>query len=256
MRHPRENVVCMLHEEHIVALEAEVAWLRRADSLADVSASMFAELRNLFTPISNAVHFLSGTLQGERAALANQAAEATGAAARLLRHAIEYLHQLAPDDDLLEPAEVVAELRALLHSLLGERRPLVIVREDPRGSMANVDRIALERVLLNLACDAREKGDGEGLTLTTSLVTLVRRPEPSHAIPEPGEYLAIRARRSGPASLQLEDLTYSSSLRTVQAVAQERGWGFFLDPGENGTTVTLLLPRAEPVAKGPPDPLR
>jgi hypothetical protein len=245
-----------LAEARIAQLEAEVAWLRRTDSLADVAPLLFGELRNLFAPVSIAVQLLAASLEGELATIAKSAAEASDLATRLVRHALDYVHQAAPNAQQLDPGGLVSELRPLIETLLSGRA-LAIERHDPPGTMVDVDRIALERVLLNLACYARETSDElSTVAIVTSVVTLVPEQARAHGCPRPGEHLALRFHRAG-ATDSATDLDGNLALRMVNALALERGWGFSFRSEPGGSTTTcVFLPRPDlkPVSPGKEQP--
>ncbi|MCS6891840.1 MAG: ATP-binding protein [Rhodovarius sp.] len=191
--------------------------------------------------------------EGEYAVL-EQAAD-RGAA--LIRQLLAFARRQVLQPALLEPDRRIRELAPLIERLLGPGIALELALDQP-GRMVRVDPAEFDRVLLNLAANAREAMGGRGRLVIGTGARLVLRQVPGG--PAPGRYLQIRVQDSGPGippellprlfepffTTRAEKGGSGLGLATVQGIiAQSGGHVSAANAPEGGACFTLLLPRSE-----------
>jgi PAS domain S-box-containing protein len=169
-------------------LEARVRDAERMQSFVRIAGSIVHDLNNVLVPIL----YYSGAAQageldtGESLSMLEDMRVAAERASSLTKRLLSIARESAP-----APAAVVAlnttiyELRGLIGTLVGTHVE-VVTRLDIALSLVRVDREQLERLLLNLAINARDAmPHGGTLTIETSNVNLgetsTRAPLPSRS---------------------------------------------------------------------------
>jgi signal transduction histidine kinase len=223
--------------------ESELRRAGRLDALGQLAAGVAHDFNNLLTAIQGYAELLGVGLEGEtqRRDLAEIVSAAERGAA-LTRQLLAFARCEPPSREPVDTVALVAGLEPLLRQTLGEGVELRLMHAA-RVPAVLADRGQLERVLLNLAVNARDAMPGGG-RLTVSVDTL-------------GGSVRIEVRDTG-AGMSAETAAYAFEpffttkepgrgtglgLATVWGIVHEAGGTIELCSREGaGTTVTVLLP--------------
>ena len=248
-------------------LEAEVAQLRRVESLGFLTASVVHDFNNMLTPMLCLSGVLANALEpGSR--LARLALEVQSAAERatgLVRQLLAFAARTPDNASQLDVTGVLSELRPLLERAIGEDVELSLVLDNTSGA-ANVDRDQLEQVVMNLTVNARDAMPRGGhLTIRAKPVTLSKDDGRAHGWKIMGEHIAISVTDTGvgmaaEVKARMFERFFSTKggerssglglgLATAQRFVTRNHGGIdvYSEPGL-GTTITLYLPRVADVA--------
>jgi two-component system cell cycle sensor histidine kinase/response regulator CckA len=253
-----------LTESH--ALAACVAEGDRLQALGTLAGGIAHDFNNLLAVVlgctGDALAQLSPQQRGVAAEL-EQVQEAAQRGAALVRQLLAYARQqvLAPQLVCLDDA--VRGMARLLHPLLGRQVTLELALEQP-GRMVRIDPSQLDRVLMNLAMNARQAMPSGGrLTLSTGRCLLLRPlPLGSEEVPA-GRWTVLEVSDTG-AGIAAESLPKifqpfftdraqqggtGMGLATVQGIVRQSG-GYVTVESQlgQGTRFRILLPRVEETA--------
>jgi two-component system cell cycle sensor histidine kinase/response regulator CckA len=156
-------------------VEAELAQLRRVESLGFLTASVVHDFNNLLTPIVCLSALLTHQLDVESRAgeMARDIRESAERAAGLVRQMLSFVRRAPEQPRRISVGAVVAEMSGLLRRVIGDDIELVVTNDDDAGDVI-ADREQLEQVLLNLAANARDAmPTGGRLVIATTPVTFV-----------------------------------------------------------------------------------
>lgn len=219
--------------------------LRRAQSMeaaGRLAGGLAHELNNLLTVISGRSHMLlahlaeGGPLRREIELIEKTAQRAV----TLLEAMLAFSWRQALQLQVVDASEAVSRAAGALGEILGERIELV-VRAAPEPCPVMADAEQLERVLVDLASNARDSmPEGGRLTIETAAVQLDETAIRASRDLRPGRYVRLRVSDSGLGTKEA-----GLGLATAYGIVKQSGGDIRIDsePGR-GTTLTLLLPWA------------
>ncbi|HEY3846691.1 MAG TPA: ATP-binding protein, partial [Acetobacteraceae bacterium] len=243
-------------------LEVELAQLQKLQAVGQLAGGIAHDFNNLLMAIIAAA---DSVLERESCAQAThddvrQIRESADRGAALVRQLLAFGRRqpLLPVVVAVNPA--VRNLSDILVRLLGERIRLQLELEEPGRSIL-VDPTQLDRVLMNLAVNARDAMPGGGtVTLRTGHLTLYRPQQVGSETMPPGRYVAISVEDTGvgipPAILPLVFEPFFTTKRdrggsglglsTVHGIVRQSGGFVTMESAVGqGTSVRFWLPRHE-----------
>ena len=176
--------------------------------------------------------------------------------ASLTRQLLAFSRKQVFESQVLDLKSIVVEASKMLERLIGEDIILDIIPIDQVGAV-KADRCQIERVILNLAVNAREAmPQGGKITIELADVQLDETSPTLHRCEAPGPYVMLRVSDTGcgiDPELQLhifepffttKDQGTGLGLATVYGVIKQSGGYLSVDsaPGK-GTTFQIFLPR-------------
>jgi two-component system cell cycle sensor histidine kinase/response regulator CckA len=255
------------------AIEAEVAQLRRVESLGYLTASVVHDFNNLLTPIVCLAGVLTRELEGGSRAgeMAGEIRDTAERAAGLVRQVLSVIRRTPERSRALNVGAVVAGMEGLLRRVLGDEIELVLAADDDAGEVVAI-REELERVLLNLAVNARDAMPRGGrLFISTIPMNLVGGGGDKEAAgfdpPLAGSYVALRVSDTGVGMTpDVRERVFEHffttkphgqgnglGLATAHRFARDSGGSISVQSVEGaGTTVTVCLPRLDETRSGAP----
>ena len=249
-------------------LESQLAQGQKLQAIGQLAGGIAHDFNNLLTAILGAAEAMRDRA-GEDAETREDLARITGAAERgaaLVRQLLAFGRQQTLQPRVIGINAAIRDIAGMLRSLLGAgvRLELTLDREEP---LARVDPTQFDRVLVNLAVNARDAmADGGLLTLHSGHVCLFRPLTRGAETIPPGSYVMVEIRDTGagiPADVlprifepffttKREQGGTGLGLATVHGIVRQSGGFLIVDsmPGQ-GTSLRLYLPRAA----GPADAL-
>lgn len=249
-------------------MAARMAESDRLQALGTLAGGIAHDFNNLLGVILGAAEDGLRTLTPDSPAAQEfgHVREAAERGAGLVRQLLAYARQqvLAPQQVPLNQA--VSGMARLLRPLLGRNIALELALEEP-GRLVRIDPSELDRVLMNLAMNARQAmPDGGKLRFSTGRCLLL---QPLHAAPEPvppGRWTVLEVADTGsgiaPELLpRIFEPFFTSragqggtgmGLATVHGIIRQSGGYLTVEshPGR-GTRFRILLPRLEEQPAGP-----
>jgi len=237
----------MLDDGRIFASIRDVTELRRAqraEAVGRLAGGIAHDFNNLLTGVAGYADFLLARLPAGDPLRreAEEIRKATARGASLTRQLLVFGRRRIEQPTLVDANEALADAAKMLGRLLGEDVALSV---EPAREPAplEIDPGQLEQLVVTLALSARESmPEGGKLTLGVSeadgfVRLLVRDTGVGHGRDLARELVEPYAGREG------------AGLAFVTAVAEGQGGSVALEAGGGGTTITVLLPRADaPVA--------
>jgi PAS domain S-box-containing protein len=252
-------------------LEAELAHMRRVESLGLLTASVVHDFNNKLTPIVCLSAVLSNELGVETSngALAKEIRMTAERAAGLVRQVLSFARRTHEHGSRVNISTVVSEMCGLIERVVGDDVEISVVRNDGDAEV-KVHRDQLEQVILNLAANARDAMPRGGrLTVTASHVTLGSNEAVANECPRAGAYIALAITDTGIGMSKETRERVFERFFTTKAPGQGSGLGLATahrfarqsggciavhsEPGR-GTTVTLYLPRRDGTMASPLPP--
>lgn len=254
-------------------LAAQLAESDRLQALGGLAGGIAHDFNNLLSVVLGATEevrrHLGDSPDPAVAAELEQVRQAAQRGAGLVRQLLAYARQQVLEPRLVPLNTAVSEMARMLRPLLGRAIALELVLDTP-GRLVRIDPSQLDRVLMNLAMNARQAmPEGGCLTLATSRALLLQ-PEP--AMPEPipaGRWTVLEVRDTGhgipPEILpRIFEPFFTSraqqggtgmGLATVHGIVRQSGGYIAVEsrPGQ-GTRIRILLPRTEAPATVPHTP--
>ena len=238
--------------------EAQLRQVQKMEAVGQLTGGIAHDFNNMLAVVVGGLELArrrvaDGT--GDALRHIDNAMDGAKRAATLTRRLLAFARSEPLLPEAVAPAELIQGMSDLLDRTLGERIE-VRTRADATGWTTWVDRHQLENALLNLAVNARDAMEGEGmLTIATGQRTLA--PEELDQA-EAGDYATISVIDDGCGmSAEVLDRVFEPFF-TTKPVGKGTGlglsqiFGFVRQshgeieikshPGQ-GTTVTLLLPR-------------
>jgi len=268
---PGRRAVLILHDvtqRH--ALAAQMAEGDRLQALGRLAGGIAHDFNNLLAVIlgaaEDAAQGLGPSTDPAVAGELEQIRQAAQRGAALVRQLLAYARQQVLAPKLVSLNAAVEGMAQLLRPLLGRQISLEVVL-DASGRMVRIDPSQLDRVLMNLAMNARQAmPEGGRLTLSTGRVLLL---EPLSGGPEevpPGRWTVLEVADTGrgiPPDIlpRIFEPFFTSraqeggtglGLATVHGIVRQSGGYLVVEsaPGE-GTRIRVLLPRVEGVEPAP-----
>ncbi|MFN8093628.1 MAG: ATP-binding protein [Vicinamibacteria bacterium] len=258
------EVVLQRQQAAEARLRAEEAIRRaeRLESLGQLAGGVAHDFNNVLGVVSGAAELLlkrAGTDAAARERL-DQILRAGERAAALTRQLLAFGRRQVLDARVVDANELLRDTVGLLRPLVGENVEVVFEPDEERA-FARVDPHQLDRIVVNLAANARDAMPGGGrLTLRTGSATIGESGAPWDGELAPGEYVVVevadtghgmsaetRARAFEPFFTTKEPGKGTGlGLATVYGIAKQSGGSADIDtePGR-GTRVRIYLPRAE-----------
>jgi signal transduction histidine kinase len=246
-------------------LEAQLEQAGRLESLGQLAGGVAHDFNNLLTVISSHAAFAAHEAAKDPAEISwpglrediEQIGQAVDRAARLTRQLLAFGRREVTQPRLLEVNRVVRGVTEMLASTLGESIELVTRLADDLGPVL-ADPGQLERVLVNLAVNARDAMPGGGrLTISTAATALAEADAAASPGLHPGRYVSLEVSDTGtgiPPEVvhRVFEPFFSTKppgegtglgLATVYGTVSQAGGTVRIGPGPaGGTTVTVLLP--------------
>jgi two-component system cell cycle sensor histidine kinase/response regulator CckA len=251
-------------------IEAELEELRRVGAVGYLATSVVHDFNNLLTPIVCLAAMVTREIEkGSRAAeMAAELRETAERAAGLARQILSLVRRAGDPPRQLDVGAVVSEMRGLLQHVVGDDVELTLAIDEDAGE-ATANREQLERVLLDLAANARDAMPRGGrLFIATIPVTMVGQDEGESV--EPRAYVALRVSDTGVGmSPEIRERVFERffttkpdgegsglGLAAAHRFARASGGCISVRSAEGvGTTVTLCLPRVQGAqTSAPPSP--
>jgi PAS domain S-box-containing protein len=151
-----------------LATEEQLREAQKMEAVGRLAGGVAHDFNNSLTAIGGFASLIStGTKEPETREAAETILSASKRAADLTRELLAYSRRSLLQPRTIEVNALIASLRPMLHRLLGEDLAVVIETRVPK-CFVRVDPNGLERVILNLAANARDAMPGGGsLTIST-----------------------------------------------------------------------------------------
>ncbi len=264
------------------SLQAQLHATQRFESLGRIAGAVAHDFNNLLTVVDASAtlaraHVLEDSEAVDELELISSAAQR---GSTLTRQLLAFARHQRLEPEILDLADVVRGMEALLRRLLGEGTGLSLGLDGEEPRTVEADRGQLEQVLLNLASNARDAMPGGGTLRIDLGREVVERPLTLDAGSlrdiAPGRYVTLTVSDTGCGmdggtiarafepffTTKPDGRGTGLGLSTVYGIVRQSGGYTRLrsEPGR-GTSITLLLPEvlgvvasrgsAAPV-KGPP----
>ncbi|MBN9519738.1 response regulator [bacterium] len=180
-------------------LEEQVRQAQKMEAIDRLAGGVAHDFNNLLTVINGYSSLLLRSLPPRDPArdLATEIHKAGERAAELTGQLLSIARPAATEPQVIDPNAVVAEMGNLLRRLVGDGVALT-TRLDPAVSRVRADPGQFERVLMNLAANARDAMPGGGrLTVETRDAELGEDYARAHAGVEPGAYVLTAVTDTG-----------------------------------------------------------
>ena len=241
--------------------EAQLRQIQKMEAVGQLTGGIAHDFNNMLAVVVGGLELAKRKLPPEAADAGrhlDNAMEGASRAAALTRRLLAFARAEALLPQGICPDMLVREMRDLMDRTLGERIRVEI--DSPAAPWQIwVDRHQLENAILNLAVNARDAMENEGLlTIRTANATLAAG-EMGEA--EPGDYVRIDVSDSGAGMSQAVLERVFEPFFTTKPIGKGTGlglsqiFGFVRQSGGEiaiasvegeGTTVSLFLPRHHP----------
>jgi PAS domain S-box-containing protein len=236
-----------------LAVEGQLREAQKMEAVGRLAGGVAHDFNNSLTAIGGfAALIASGSKEPETREAAETILGSAKRAADLTRELLAYSRKSMLMPQVIEVNEMIGAIRPMLRGLLGEDVSVVIESDLP-VAMVRVDPGGLERVILNLAANARDAMPGGGRLM----ICTERRLRDASGGPASAAWVVIRVIDTGtgiPVKLhsQVFDPFFTTKqvgagtglgLATVKGFVVQSGGevGLSSKPG-HGTTIEILLP--------------
>jgi PAS domain S-box-containing protein len=254
-------------QEEIAAREAaqlRAAHAERMQALGQLAGGIAHDFNNVLQAVTGATTMIEdpSAAPADMRHLARMAADAAERGAAITRRLLAFARRDDLRAEALDAATVLGGLRDILVHTLGSAIT-VRVEAEPGLPPLLADKGPLETVLVNLATNARDAMPKGGMLVLSAAAELVSEVDAHPAGLEPGRYLKLAVKDTGtgmdPAALARVTEPFFTTkpqgqgtglgLAMARGFAEQSGGALELESKLNrGTTVTLWLPQAEPIA--------
>jgi len=232
---------------------------QRLEAIGRLAGGVAHDFNNLMATILTYADIALGALPDDDSARADieEIKRAGTHAAQLTRDLLVFSGQRRADYVVLDLGQVIDGMRHMLESVVGPSITLDI-RHDDRLWNVRADRMQVERMIMNLAANARDAMPSGGtLTLATANAT-VPSGQGGAQPPDPGEYVRLEVQDTGRGiapelvgkvfepflSTKGERLGTGLGLAVVYGIVQQcDGFIAVESPSGKGATFTIYLPR-------------
>ncbi len=239
-----------------MAIEAQLHEAQKMEAVGRLAGGVAHDFNNSLTAIGGFAAIIAGdSKEPETREAAETILAASKRAADLTRELLAYSRKSMLLPQVIEVNEMLGSFRGMLRRLLGEAVSVVIESEVP-VAVVRVDPAGLERVILNLAVNARDAmPDGGQLA-----ICIERRPRDAAAGADASGWIAITVTDTGAGILAALHSQVFDPFFTTKPVGSGTGLGLAMvkgfvvqsgglvglrsAPGQ-GTTFEILLPEVE-----------
>jgi PAS domain S-box-containing protein len=247
-------------------LEAELRQAQKLKALGQLAGGVAHDFNNLLTAILGYSNLVADALPPGDASRADisEVIDAANRAASLTRQLLAFGRKQILAPDVLTLGDHMKEVAPMIERLVGEQIRVTVAATDT--GRVTADPTQLTQVIMNLAVNARDAMPGGGtLHIDTADLVTTSRGGNEDAVP-PGAYVTLTVRDSGcgmdaATAEQVFEPFFTTrplghgtglGLATVHGIVTQSGGHVSVRsaPGQ-GTTFTVLLPRAEEDARAP-----
>src|SRR3954469_15246392 len=245
-------------------LERRLAEAEKMEAIGRLAGGVAHDFNNLLTVIGGYSEILLPGPAGRDHEDLAEIARAAGQASELTRHLLAFSRRQVLHPRVLDLNGIVADMETMLHRIIGDDVS-VGVRLASGLAPVEADRAQIERVIINLAANARDAmPDGGALTVETANVELDEQQISQHGEGRPGPHVLLAVSDTGHGMDEgvrkhLFEPFFTTKaggtglgLSTVFGVVKQSGGGIYVysEPGR-GTTFKIYLPAAVPEQPGP-----
>ena len=264
----REAALVLAHDvTERLRLEQRLAQAEKMEAIGRLAGGVAHDFNNLLTVISGYAAIL-GDEVGEREELV-QITHAAEQATSLTRQLLAFSRRQVLHPRVLDLNEIVGGMESMLGRIIGDDVQLA-VRLCEGGARVEADHAQIERVVLNLAANARDAmPQGGRLMIETARVDLDEDAVEAHGEGSPGPHVVLAVSDTG-AGMDDEVRRHlfepffttkgsaagtGLGLATVFGVVKQSGGSIYVysEPGR-GTTFKIYLPAAAVVEQDAPAP--
>jgi signal transduction histidine kinase len=232
---------------------------QRLEAIGRLAGGVAHDFNNLMATILTYADIALGALPDDDSARADieEIKRAGTHAAQLTRDLLVFSGQRRADYVVLDLGQVIDGMRNMLESVVGPSITLDIQHDDRLWNV-RADRVQIERMIMNLAANARDAMPSGGtLTLATANATVPSEHGGTQP-PDPGEYVRLEVQDTGRGiapelvgkvfepflSTKGERLGTGLGLAVVYGIVQQcDGFIAVESPSGKGATFTIYLPR-------------
>ena len=238
-------------------MEERLAESEKLEAIGRLAGGVAHDFNNLLTVISGYAEVLRGEV-GEQDAL-TQIEHASEQASALTRQLLAFSRRQVLNLEAVDVNEIVLAMQSMLERIIGDDVQ-VAISLAPGAARVEADRAQIERIVLNLAANARDAmPHGGRLTIETALVELDDDYEASHGDIEPGPHVLLAMSDTGSGMndavrRRLFEPFFTTKgagagtglgLATVFGVVKQSGGAIYVYSEEGrGTTFKIYLPVA------------
>ena len=237
-------------------LERRLTDAEKMEAIGRLAGGVAHDFNNLLTVIAGYAEILLARDGGEEL---KEISRAAGQAAALTRQLLAFSRRQVLHPKVLDLNEIVAGMETMLHRIIGDDVS-VGIKLAPDLAPVEADRAQIERVILNLAANARDAmPDGGALTIETANADVDEQQVASHGDGIAGPHVLLAVSDTGhgmdeETSKHLFEPFFTTKtggagtglgLATVFGVVKQSGGGIYVysEPGR-GTTFKIYLPAA------------
>jgi signal transduction histidine kinase/ActR/RegA family two-component response regulator len=270
----RANEALMAEAAEREAAEAKLRQVQKMEAVGQLTGGIAHDFNNMLAVVIGGLELAKRRLQEDRAEAGrhlDNAMEGASRAAALTRRLLAFARAEPLLPEAVAPVALIEGMTELLDRTLGER--VTVRTQFQEASWAVwVDKHQLENALLNLAVNARDAMDGEGvLTIETGARAIA---EDEFGSVRAGDYVVISVSDTGAGMDQATLDRVFEPFFTTKPVGKGTGLGLsqifgFVRQSQGeiviaseegrGTTVSILLPRftgaERPTSVSPADPV-
>jgi two-component system cell cycle sensor histidine kinase/response regulator CckA len=246
-------------------MEERLVESEKLEAIGRLAGGVAHDFNNLLTVISGYAEVLRDDV-GERDSL-TQIERAAEQASSLTRQLLAFSRRQVLNPEPVDVNEIVLQMQSMLERIIGDD-VRVAISLAPGIASVEADRAQIERIVLNLAANARDAmPHGGQLTIETALVELDDDYEATHGDVEPGPHVLLAMSDTGTGmSEQVRRHLFEPffttkgagegtglGLATVFGVVKQSGGAIYVYSEEGrGTTFKIYLPvaGAEPRTNG------
>ena len=202
----RDITALVAAQEEKASLEAQLHQSQRLESIGQLAGGVAHDFNNIISVIANCATFVMDELEeweleGKKRGVIDdtkEILEASERAASLTRQLLVFSRRDVIEPTVLNMNDVVRNLENLLRRAVGSLVE-VSLDLDPEIDLVRADAGQMEQILLNLAINARDAMEGEGLvSIRTRQVDLLESEGDSALQRRSGPHVELRVTDSGP----------------------------------------------------------
>jgi PAS domain S-box-containing protein len=244
-------------------LEQRLAEAEKMEAIGRLAGGVAHDFNNLLTVIAGYAEILEARQGSEEA---GEISRAAAQAAALTHQLLAFSRRQVLHPRVVDLNQIVASMETMLQRIIGDDIS-VGIRLAPELAPVEADRAQLERVILNLAANARDAMPGGGvLTIETANVDVDEAQVTTHAEGAPGPHVLLAVSDTGvgmdeDVAKHLFEPFFTTKpagagtglgLATVFGVVKQSGGGIYVySEPDRGSTFKIYLP----AASIPPEPV-